>query len=148
MHRQPWSARHQCTSNASGKPARRRKTPNVKDLELISTHGQPDNEIKLWQINKNTHNNIEKCGKKVQYWFTKIKEWRNVHDLGIIDSLLSPDSSTLATLSGDETLRFWKMFESFDELNSKENNKDLSKKRVSRTPDIVKMGFLSSNSLR
>jgi len=58
-----------------------------------------------------------KGGKKVQYWFTKVHEWRNLHNDKIVDSILSPDSSTLATLSFDETLRFWKIFESFEDID-------------------------------
>ena len=92
------------------------------DLELISTHGSPGCEVKLWQINKykQSDNQYRKPlfinGKKVQYWFTKIEDWQ-AHDEEILDSILSPDSSTLATLGADETLRFWTMFETFDEIN-------------------------------
>ena len=45
-------------------------------------------------------------------------EWRNYHDDKIVDSILSPDSSTLVTLGYDETLRFWKIFESFKEIDN------------------------------
>jgi WD40 repeat protein len=92
------------------------------DLELISTHGSPGCEVKLWQINKykQSESQFRKPlyinGKKVQYWFTKIEDWQ-VHGEEILDSILSPDSSTLASLSADETLRFWKMFETFEEVN-------------------------------
>lgn len=34
----------------------------------------------------------------------------------ILDSCISPDNSTLATLCTDETLRLWNMFESFSDL--------------------------------
>jgi len=93
------------------------------DHELISTHGEPDYEVKLWQINKhkrkvNSHKELCINGKKVEYWFTKIKDFY-CHQDQIIDGVISPDSSTLATLGADETLRFWRMFESFNDLKSK-----------------------------
>ena len=73
---------------------------------------------------------IIKGGKQVQYWFTKTYELRGAHEGQIIDSILSPDSSTLATLSSDETLRFWRLFESFEEVD--EWNKERTEKYLSK----------------
>ena len=54
------------------------------DHELISTHGNPGCEVKLWQINKYKQDyKLQKPlfinGKAVQYWFTKVKDW-HIHD--------------------------------------------------------------------
>lgn len=77
-----------------------------------------------------SNNMIIKGGKQVQYWFTKTYELKGSHDDQIIDSILSPDSSTLATLSSDETLRFWRLFESFEEVD--EWNKERTEKYLSK----------------
>lgn len=48
--------------------------------ELVSTHGDPDCEMKLWQLNKYRPRGESLCinGKKVEYWFTKVKDF-NCH---------------------------------------------------------------------
>lgn len=49
--------------------------------ELISTHGYPYNEIKLWQVNKyykmmdQTYKEGDKKKESLKFWFTKVKEW-------------------------------------------------------------------------
>lgn len=93
------------------------------DHELLSSHGSPGFEVKLWQINKYTHRGnsgkhpLYINGKEVKYWFTKVKDVYG-HEDQILNSILSPDSSTLATLGADETLRFWKMFESYEAVSN------------------------------
>ena len=48
---------------------------------------------------------------------TKNKEWIGSHDeKPITGCSISPNGSILATIGQDETLRFWRMFESFDEV--------------------------------
>lgn len=92
--------------------------------ELVSTHGYPDFGIKLWQVddyasNPSITSDPRKAhgGKRIKYWFTKIREWHDAHGgESIINSLLSPNSAILSTVGADETIRFWKMFESFNEL--------------------------------
>lgn len=92
--------------------------------ELVSTHGYPDFGIKLWQVddyasNSSLASEARKAhgGKKIKYWFTKIREWHDAHGgESIINSLLSPNSAILSTVGADETIRFWKMFESFSQL--------------------------------
>ena len=106
-----------CNSIISSLNWRKTKlTQGFGSHELISTHGEPDCEVKLWQINKyKQKESLEPLsinGKKVEYWFSKIKDFY-CHNEQVIDSILSPDSSTLATLCADETLKFWKMFESY-----------------------------------
>lgn len=92
--------------------------------ELTSTHGFPDFGIKLWQVDDYTSNpslqgGSRKApgGKQIKYWFTKVREWHDAHGgETIVNSLLSPNSAILSTMGADETIRFWKMFESYDEL--------------------------------
>ena len=49
--------------------------------ELISTHGFPYHEIKLWQINKyykmmdSTFQEGDERKENLKLWFTKVKEW-------------------------------------------------------------------------
>lgn len=94
--------------------------------ELISTHGQPDCEIKLWQINKyvdgSTVNgfNMRRVNTQstssipLKYWFTKVREWTS-HQGSILGSVISPDGKYLATIAVDETIRIWDMFEKVEE---------------------------------
>ena len=91
----------------------------MDNYELISTHGNPGNEIKLWQINKYKNSQLLKAGKKVKYWFTKSFELEISHYDFVLDSKLSPDSSTLASVGADETIRFWRIFESFRQIENK-----------------------------
>lgn len=52
--------------------------------ELLSSHGDPDFELKLWQINKYQAANIQQqsslipnaiTSSPLKYWFTKVREW-------------------------------------------------------------------------
>ena len=75
--------------------------------ELISTHGDPDCEIKLWQVNKY-------LGQHVKYWFTKVREWVS-HQAPILGQVISPDGQHLATVGADESLRIWRLFDKIEE---------------------------------
>ncbi|TNV83008.1 hypothetical protein FGO68_gene5618 [Halteria grandinella] len=76
--------------------------------ELISSHGMPDCEIKLWQVNKYQPTTPE--GQDFRFWFTKVRDWTS-HTGPILSSALSPDGSLVCTLGADETLRVWNVFE-------------------------------------
>lgn len=52
--------------------------------------------------------------KELKYWFTKVKDWYS-HQGRILSSMISPDGESLATLSTDETIRIWKMFEKVED---------------------------------
>ena len=77
--------------------------------ELVSTHGDPDCEIKLWQVNKYIGDSSN-----IKYWFTKVREWVS-HTGSILGSVISPDGQHLATVASDETLRIWHLFEKIEE---------------------------------
>lgn len=71
--------------------------------EFVSTHEDPNFEVKLWQI--------DKASKDVsEFWFTKVKDFEDCHESKVIRTLLSPSGEHLCTLSSDETIALWKFF--------------------------------------
>ena len=86
---------------------------NDKDVDdLVSTHGDPENGLKVWQID---HLKEEQADR---YWFTKVKdlnrddtrhEYNRVRQ-PVITNAISPDGSLIATCSEDETVCLWKVF--------------------------------------
>ncbi|MED6275860.1 ubiquitin-protein transferase activating protein, partial [Characodon lateralis] len=66
--------------------------PNYK--ELVSAHGYAHNNVVIWKYPS----------------LTKIAEL-NGHDGRVLNLILSPDNTTVATVAGDETIRLWKCFE-------------------------------------
>lgn len=63
-----------------------------KYKELISSHGYGENDIRIWKAS--TMNVISSFGK---------------HDSRVLHVALSPDGSELASVSADESLKFWKI---------------------------------------
>ncbi|KAM6919258.1 cell division cycle protein 20 homolog [Xenentodon cancila] len=66
--------------------------PNYK--ELVSAHGYAHNNVVIWKYPS----------------LTKVAEL-NGHEDRVLNLILSPDFSTVATIAGDETIRLWKSFE-------------------------------------
>ncbi|KAF7653013.1 hypothetical protein LDENG_00088200 [Lucifuga dentata] len=66
--------------------------PNYK--ELVSAHGYVHNNVCIWKYPS----------------LSKVAEL-NGHEDRVLNLTLSPDSSTVATVAGDETVRLWKSFE-------------------------------------
>lgn len=65
--------------------------------EVVATHGYPSNNISLFN-----YPTLQKTG-----------EISQAHDLRILSGCMSPDGTTLATVLGDENLKFWSLFDSF-----------------------------------
>jgi cell division cycle 20-like protein 1 (cofactor of APC complex) len=61
--------------------------------ELVSTHGYSDNAIVVWK-----------------YPSLKKVSTLTGHNLRVLFLAMNPDSDTIVTGAGDETLRFWKLF--------------------------------------
>ena len=61
--------------------------------ELVSTHGYSDNAIVVWK-------------------YPSLKKLSTLtgHSLRVLYLAMNPDSDTIVTGAGDETLRFWKIF--------------------------------------
>lgn len=64
-------------------------------MEIVATHGFPTNSISLF-----SYPTLQKTGEIV-----------NAHDTRILNGCLSPDNLTLATVAGDENLKFWSLFD-------------------------------------
>lgn len=79
--------------------------------ELLSSHGNPSNALRLW---KWQHSNAENS-------LQQLAELSG-HEGRILHLASSPDGQAVATTSADETLRFWKCFES----NKKQHHKKKS----------------------
>lgn len=71
--------------------------------ELVSTHSGQMNELKLWQVDQTPQ-------QETQYWFSKVKDLV-CHEDAIIAQAQSPDGTSIATLSKDETIAIWKVFD-------------------------------------
>lgn len=63
--------------------------------EVVATHGYPSNSVSLFH-----YPTLQKTG-----------EITHAHDLRILNGCLSPDATTLATVAGDENLKFWSLFD-------------------------------------
>ena len=61
--------------------------------ELVSTHGYSDNAIVVWN-----------------YPTMRKRATLMGHSLPAVHLAMSPDGESIVTGSGDETLRFWKVF--------------------------------------
>jgi len=61
--------------------------------EIVSTHGYSDNAVMVWK-----------------YPSLKRISMLTGHSLRVLYLAMSPDSETIVTGAGDETLRFWKIF--------------------------------------
>lgn len=66
-------------------------------MEIVATHGFPTNDISLFN-----YPTLQKTG-----------EITGAHDSRILNGCMSPDSMTLATVAGDENLKFWSLFDLF-----------------------------------
>lgn len=64
-------------------------------FEVVATHGYPLNSISLFN-----YPTLQKTGEIVQ-----------AHDSRILNGCMSPDGMTLATVAGDENLKFWSLFD-------------------------------------
>lgn len=64
-------------------------------MEVVATHGYPTNNISLFN-----YPTLQKTG-----------EILGAHDSRILNGCLSPDLLTLATVAGDENLKFWSLFD-------------------------------------
>lgn len=85
--------------------------------EIVSTHGYSTNTVCIWKFN-NPHQNLEV--KKVtridacddhEGVFTRLAALSG-HTMRVLYLALAPDGESIATAAGDETVRFWKVFDS------------------------------------
>ncbi|KAG7665666.1 slp1 [[Candida] subhashii] len=70
---------------------------NGTGMEIVATHGFPTNSISLYN-----YPTLQKTG-----------EINSAHDTRILGGCLSPDNLTLATVAGDENLKFWSIFDMY-----------------------------------
>ena len=82
--------------------------------DLISAHGFPNNEINIWRAN-----GLKKVGSLMG------------HTERVLYLNFSPCATTLVSCSGDETMRFWKLYDGFGEKCGKRSERllELSKMR-------------------
>lgn len=68
------------------------------DMELLSAHGHRHNQLCLWSYPS----------------LVKFAELRG-HEKRVLHLALSPDGTTVCSGSGDESLRFWRVFRGANE---------------------------------
>ena len=69
--------------------------------EVVSSHGYANNQISIWRVG-NQKREYPICSKVGELYG---------HKKRVLHMVKSPDETTLCTASGDETLRFWKLFD-------------------------------------
>ncbi|CAH2354156.1 APC/C activator protein Cdc20p [[Candida] railenensis] len=92
-------------------------------MEIVATHGFPTNNISIFN-----YPTLQKTG-----------EILNAHDSRILGGCLSPDSLTLATIAGDENLKFWSLFDAYKaKRRANENEETMSndEKRMKKMMNI------------
>lgn len=72
--------------------------------EVVATHGYPSNSISLFH-----YPTLQKTG-----------EITHAHDSRILNGCLSPDATSLATVAGDENLKFWSLFDTYKQVGNDE----------------------------
>lgn len=88
--------------------------------ELVSSHGFSQNQLVVWKYPT----------------MTRIAELTG-HTSRVLHTALSPDGTTVVSAAGDETLRFWKIFD----LNATANPGAAAAKGTSTTSGNQKRGF-------
>lgn len=78
--------------------------------EIVSAHGRPGCELKLWQLDK------LKDGKT---WMTKIGDFTEAHQDDYLCLKLSPCGQYVAALNADQTFSIWRFFDR--KLEAKKN---------------------------
>lgn len=73
-------------------------------MEIVASHGYPTNNLLLFN-----YPTLQKTG-----------EITGAHDLRILNGCLSPDGLTLATVAGDENLKFWSLFDLYKQKKETE----------------------------
>ena len=86
-----------------------------KDNEIVTTHGFTDNLVNIWKLED-------------EYKSMKLVESLKGHKNRVLYLATSPNLKTIATGSGDETIRLWNVFSSKKEIdiNSKLNTDTFS----------------------
>lgn len=89
---------------------------NPEQREIVSSHGYSENQLSIWKVDKSSMNYIN-CQKVMELYG---------HTQRVLHMSLSPDASTVCTASADETLRFWKVFNSgYSKLKEGKYSKDI-----------------------
>ena len=81
--------------------------------EIVSTHGYSDNAVMVWK-----------------YPSLKRIQTLTGHSLRVLYLAMSPDSETIVTGAGDETLRFWKVFPKIKIKGSVTSQLDIKKCQI------------------
>ncbi|KAJ7197284.1 WD40-repeat-containing domain protein [Mycena pura] len=91
--------------------------------ELLSTHGYPTNAIAVW-----SYPGLEKVAR------TPFAEIRDAHDSRVLYSAVSPGGDMVVTGAGDESLKFWRIWDIPTESK---------KSKISRVEGVTRSGVLS-----
>lgn len=84
------------------------KNPNCK--EIVSSHGFSQNQLSVWKYPS----------------LVKIADL-NGHEQRILCTTMSPDGKTIVSAAGDETLRFWNVFDVEEKVKTKSGAVHLSR---------------------
>lgn len=93
-------------------------TKGNMNVEIVATGGSPDNSISIYNY-------------ETRY---KVAEVVHAHDARICCSKLSPDGTVLATIGGDENLKFYKIFEPKRKYKQKSKGNVVEELMTNNTP--------------
>ena len=77
-----------------------------KRNEMVTTHGFTDNLINVWKLEGNAYENVT------------LLDSLNGHKSRVLYMAVGPNERTIATGSGDETVRIWEVFEKGNEIEN------------------------------
>ena len=70
--------------------------------ELLSSHGNPSNQLNIWKVEQSSDCEEKEC-------LVQVGELQG-HEDRVLHISLSPDQQTVVSAAADETLRFWGCF--------------------------------------
>ena len=80
--------------------------------ELVSSHGYSNNDVKIWKYD---HTAVQRRRNQIANQPSPIITQRCdpliAHTMRVLYMAMSPDGENIVTGAGDETLRFWKVFQ-------------------------------------
>ncbi|KAJ3055968.1 substrate-specific activator of APC-dependent proteolysis [Rhizophlyctis rosea] len=74
--------------------------------DLVSSHGYSNNDVRVWKYDHNRRNHPVSNAPIIQQRCDPL----TAHGMRVLYMAMSPDGENIVTGAGDETLRFWKVF--------------------------------------
>ncbi|KAJ3044260.1 hypothetical protein HDV00_002580 [Rhizophlyctis rosea] len=91
--------------------------------QLVSSHGYSNNHVQVWKFDYGTAtSNVKLAEGSYKQVLQENASPLTAHSMRVLYMAMSPDGENIVTGAGDETLRFWRVFEKASALKSDEDN--------------------------